>query len=220
MKKAVVFIVVIALLSNCAYSLHYYRDYKKTRPIVISPQVGETIDLEEREQFDLFHGIEDFKAATFYGIEGGGYEVEILTVNKKLVAVNRDPKGIEILRNYIDSYAEMQYSKEDFEKKWKVVDYDYLGQPITEYEVYGNKKLSYSRCCGSGLGLLGIIPVGWIALSKGSVGSNIGMDGTIFVVGIVLCGVVGMLIGSIIDKNVALKTLKTIKEARKPKVVE
>ena len=220
MKKALVFIIVIALLSNCAHNLHHYHNYKKTRPIVISTHVGETIDPDERERFGLFTGIEDFKAATFYGIEDGGYEVEILTTNKKLVAVNRDPKGIEILSNYIDSYTEMQYSKEDFEKKWKVVDYDYLGQPITEYEVYGNKKLSYSTCCGTGLGLLGIIPVGWIALSKGSVGSDIRMDDTIFVVGIALCYVVGMLIGSIIDKNVVLKTLKTIKEARKPKVVE
>jgi hypothetical protein len=220
MKKILAFIVLAALLINCGSIPRYYVGYTRSEQIVISGRVGDTIDPGEQEQFGLFPVIEDFKAATFYGIEGGGYEVEILTVNKKLVAVNRDPKGIEILRNYIESYAKMQYSKEDFEKKWKVVDYDFLGQPITEYEVYGNKKLSYSTCCGTGLGLLGIIPVGWIALSKGSVGSAMGMDDTIFVVGIVLCGVVGMLIGSIMDKNVALKTLKTIKEARKPKVVE
>jgi hypothetical protein len=222
MKKAVVFIVVIALLSNCAYSLHYYRDYKKTRPIVISPQVGETIDLEEREQFDLFHGIEDFKAATFYGIEGGGYEVEIVTANEQLIVVNRDPQAVEILQDYIERYEEIKDSREAFEEKWQVVDYDDFGLPITHVEVkkvdQGIGRIGY----GIGCGFVGIIPAGIMAFlaGGGNITQNIQDKTTAYIVFIVVMAAniaAGVGIGSNADRNYALKV---IKEARKPKVVE
>lgn len=227
MKRMVTLVVLVAWLLNCAPTLPQdkYHQYERIYPIVISTHVGETIDTEEREQFGLFPVIEDFKAATFYGIKGGGYEVEILTTNKKLVAANRDPKGIEMLRNYIDSYAKMQYSKEDFEKKWKIVDYDYLGQPITEHEIYGNKK--HNCCIGGalGCGFLGFLPVYFVAYFAGGGGLKYGVQNeTKFYITYTLVMAVviatGALTGNKISKDIALKTLKTIKEARKPRVVE
>ena len=223
MKKAVVFIVVIALLSNCAYNLHYYRDYKKTRPIVISPQVGETIDLEEREKFDLFHGIEDFKSAMFYVIPDGGYEVEIITEHSKLIAVNRDTNAIPIMRDYIDRYKEIKDSTSVFEEKWEIVDYDDMGQPITRDEVNSVKGHYYRTCCGVGGCLLGLIPSAFLGLVvAGPWRGYFLTDPThptrgwiTFFVSWTVSGLFGVLSGSALDRS---RALKAIKMGRQPRV--
>jgi hypothetical protein len=226
MKKAVVFIVVIALLSNCAYNLHHYRDYKKTRPIVISPQVGETIDLEEREKFDLFHGIEDFKSAMFYGIPDGGYEVEIITEHSKLIAVNRDTKAIPIMRNYIDRYEEIKDSTSAFEEKWEIVDYDDMGQPITRDEVNRVKGHGYRIGCCVGGCLLGLIPSAFLGLLVAGFEMNMMMypwggelehpeTGLfVFIAGLTVSAVLSALLGNKFDRSSALKAIKMGRQPR------
>jgi len=230
MKKTLAFIVLVALIVNCVSTPRYYIDYTRSEQIVISERVGDTIDPDEQERFDLFSGIEDFKTATFYGIEGGGYEVEILTTNKKLVAVNRDPKGIEILRNYIDSYAEMQYSKEDFEKKWEIVAYDALVFPITKSEVnrYSNPATSSGCGCGTAVlitGLSSLVAIG-IAMSNFNIFNGGRRPEDERAANIVLaCGIVcGIIAGILVHSKKRASNMKTalefIKEARKPRVVD
>jgi hypothetical protein len=222
MKKAVVFIVVIALLSNCAHNLHHYHNYKKTRPIVISTRVGETIDFEERKQFDLFRGIEEFKAATFYDIEDGGYEVEILTDHEKLIAVNRDSYAVEISRDYIDNYNEFGKSRESFEKKWKIVAYDDLGFPITSYEVSSVKNQSLAWACGGGCMLLGALPVAFLGmLAGGATPAGGDFDWPKGLVAIISGTAAFVALGVVIGNEISnRKALKEIKEARKPRVVD
>lgn len=220
MKKKISVVVLLALLLNCAYTPRHYIDYQKARPIVISVQVGETIDHEEREKFDLFHGIEDFKSAMFYGIPDGGYEVEIITEHSKLIAVNRDTNAIPIMRDYIDRYEEIKDSTSAFEEKLQIVDYDDMGQPITWDEV-NQAQQKYGSCIsGSLFGILGFVSGGIIVGSILSPSMEIesvayAIIGA-FIGGLVSCGI-GVRIGRTIDRNNALKV---IKEARKPRVVE
>jgi len=225
MKKTLVFIVVIALLSNCAYNLRHYRDYQKTRPIVISQQVGETIDAEEREQFDLFHGIEDFKSAMFYVIPDGGYEVEIITEHSKLVAVNRDTNAIPIMRDYLDRYEEIKDSTSAFEEKWEIVDYDDMGQPITRNEVNRVKSHDYRIGCGVVGCLLGLIPSAFLGFLVAGAEMNISPWGgelehpevgvIAFIAGLTVSTVLGALLGNKFESS---KALKAIKMGRQPRV--
>lgn len=186
--------------------------------------MGETIEIEEREQFGLFYGIDNFKAATFYGIKGGGYEVEIITEHEKLVAVNRDSLAIKILRDYIDRYEEIKESRTEFEKKWNIVDCDYLGQPITEYEVNMAESYScYAAGCVLGSGILALYPsfiLGYVAGGGDFTDFEVDNPTVVlitFVAAMATNIIIGALIGRKIDKN---KVLKTIKKARKPRVVE
>ena len=222
MKKTLAFIVLVALLVNCAHTIPHYFDYERKRPIVISERVGETIEPEEREQFDLFHGIDEFKAAIFYSISDDGYEVEILTENKRLAAVNRDSLAITVLRDYINRYEEIQGSKADFEEKWKIVDYDNLGQPITQYEVTQIRSRRF--CCSGGIsggiaGCLGggliLIPI-MVILDMNDIISEEDAEGGAFY-GMAISAVLGAWLGPKIFSNTALKA---IKESRKPRVVE
>jgi len=143
---------------SCTYTAKHYLAYERAGLITISERVGETIDPEEREQFALFDGIDDFKAAHFYSIEGGGYEVEIITEQEKLRAANMDPKAVEIMQDYIDRYEEIRSSREAFEKHWKIVDYDTLGQPITHDEIEYVNQHKYAWCCAGGTFLVSLIP--------------------------------------------------------------
>ena len=53
-----------------------------------------------------------------YWLEDGGYVFEIATDGQKFVAVNRDPKAVMILRDYISDYEEISADRTPFESKW------------------------------------------------------------------------------------------------------
>ena len=219
MKKMVVYIVVSALLSNCAHNLVHYRHYETTRPIVINVSVGETIEPEEREKYNLFKGIDNFKTAMFYDIADGGYEVRIITENKALVAVNRDSLAVMILRDYINRYEEIQDSKREFEKKWKIVDYDSLGLPITQYELNQIRKPGSGMLIGGATGCVGGFFV-FLALAEligehGEVGGGVG--DVVFFSGWALSTAAGAWLGEKIFRD---RALRAVKEAREPRVVE
>jgi hypothetical protein len=148
--------------------------------------------------------------------------VEIVTANEQLIVVNRDPQAVEILQDYIERYEEIKDSREAFEEKWQVVDYDDFGLPITHVEVkkvdQGIGRIGY----GIGCGFVGIIPAGIMAFlaGGGNITQNIQDKTTAYIVFIVVMAAniaAGVGIGSNADRNYALKV---IKEARKPKVVE
>ena len=142
MKKTLAFIVLVALIVNCVSIPRYSVAYTTSEQIVISERVGKVIDAEEREYFNLFlpeiylrPTTYRYESATLRAIDGGGYELRIAVTTGTLVVVNKDPEGIEILTDYIDNYEEIKESKEMFVEKWGIVDYDFLGLPITKYEV-------------------------------------------------------------------------------------
>ena len=223
MKKTLAFIVLVTLLVNCTHTIPHYFDYERKRPIVISKRVGETIEPDERERFGLFSGIEDFKAATFYGIKGGGYEVEILTDHERLIAVNHDPRAADMLKDYIERYEEVGSSPTEFEKKWNIADHDQLGQPITNYEINHVKGSGFA--IGLGCGCSGVASLGfayfvfWKSIGEAFEGGTYDLDWVELLVtgGSILVTIMGVLLGNHLDKKSALDM---IKEARKPRVVE
>jgi len=161
MKRLVAIVVLVSLLVNCTYSAKRYDEYRVKGPIVISERVGEVIDAEERERFGLFpkiyvHPVSyPFESATFFELEGGGFEVRIATAHGTVIAVNRDQNAVRILRDYIDNDAEIIDSREAFEKRWGIVGYDDLGQPITKSEIERVRNhLSTFACAAGGGGLV------------------------------------------------------------------
>ena len=225
MKRVVAVAVVIVFALNCTYTLKHYTNYKEVQPITISERVGEVIDAGEREQFDLFPGMTDFNSATFYEIVEGGYKVEIMAADKIFAAVNRDSQAVEILRDYIDSYEEMQGSAEAFERKWKIIDYDTLGQPITSNELRSVRRNFYSGGCAGGLWLVGLIPnlllsfvvIGGYEYSFWSGESDFPRPIPAWISFILInfgTAVTGRIIGKRLDDNTALNA---IKEARLPR---
>ncbi len=54
MKKTLAFIVLVALIVNCIYSLRQYNVYDRGEIIEISDKIGEVIDAEERTEYDVF----------------------------------------------------------------------------------------------------------------------------------------------------------------------
>ena len=147
MKCIVSLVVVVSLLVNCTFSAKGHKGYRVEGLVVVSERVGEVIDAEEREFFDLFLPeiylqpvTYRYESAAFHTIGGGGYELRISAVDDTLVVTNRDPQGIEILGDYIDNFEEVTESRQAFEDKWGIVDYDILGLPITKEELLMTKK--------------------------------------------------------------------------------
>lgn len=240
MRKRVFFIIGMVFLSGCTPSLYFsqikglyqIKGEPKGETIVISERVGSTIEPEERERFDLFKGINGFKSAMFYEMPGGGYEAVILTENQKLAALNRDSLAIPILRDYINRYEEIKPSRVEFEKKWGIVDYDVLGQPITQWEVNHVNRGLYTTGCGTACCLLGIIPNAILGYIIGVMFSpayltyrcgaffpepNATVFWLVFISGNVLSTGIGVLCGDKLDKGYAIQA---IKRARRPKVIE
>ncbi len=212
---------MITILLSCAYDMRLggYFDYERKNPFIISIDVGEVLDREEQTKYNLFSGITDFESATFYEIEGGGYEVEIIAGHERLVAVNRDPHGLEILRDYIDRYDELQEFRAEFEEDWGILDYDDLGQSITKDEVTHVKGSHYAVGCGGCCLSLGGFTL-YFLYSLARVMSdddNINYGAFYELMAMVVAGTAGSAsIGNRFDK---VNALKRIKEARKPKVV-
>lgn len=220
MKKTVAFIAVIALLSCwCAPHFHY-PDYDRRGPIVISEQVGVTIDASERDKFDLFQGVDGFKEAQLYSVLAGGYEVEIITENQKLIGVNGGPQAVVILRDYIDRYNEIEVSKVEFEEKWKIADYDDLGQPITMDEVKRRRR-GTSACLAGGASGFFAGSIAGFAIGSIDVRHDVDVWDFSPIIGCLIGGSSGCLMGAglgyLIDGN---KAMKVIKEARKLTVVD
>lgn len=218
MKRLVAVVLLSSFAMTCApvSSQYIYRHRERGRTVTISHRVGETIDVAEREQFGLFHGIEGFETAKFYAIGNGGYEVEITTTEKILLAANCDSLAIVILRDHINRFEEIAKAQEEFENQWQIVDYDDLGQPITKHEL--------NRYKGAVRGMFGIGCCLGGGLIGGLVGFNIarGQDSDMSIVlgalgGFLLSGPVGVLVGNKIERGIVLAR---ILEARKPMVVE
>ena len=231
MKRMVAAVALFALLLNCTYTLPHYHEFDRGNRIVISDGVGDAMDLLEVKRYGLFPLVEDFQSAIFYEIEGGGYEVTILTEDRVFTAVNRDPRALDILRDHIDNHEAFRDSMEAYEEKWSIVDYDVLGFAITKTEIDANTDPRASLGCALGSGLLfGVALLGvsiLIELSNLELDLTPGVqqdddsgDAWIIVPAICLGIVAG--VGTYIrhrenDREIALKK---IQQERKPRIVE
>ncbi len=142
MKRFVSIMVLYSCLQNCTFVPKHDIQYDIKRGVTVSERVGDTIDSEEREHFGLFLPeiyvrpmTYKFESAAIYAIPGSGYELRLSAASKTILVVNKDPRGIDILTDYIDNYESVVESRENFEKKWGVVGYDNLGLFITTSEL-------------------------------------------------------------------------------------
>jgi hypothetical protein len=100
------------------------------RVIVISPQVGETIDREERDRYGLFPASQDFYSAQILKYLDGSYMAEITEEYsgvKKVRALPIDPPTLDRLRNRIDNFDELSSA----EKKEIRARYENIREAIT-----------------------------------------------------------------------------------------
>jgi hypothetical protein len=224
-KCVVAISIQLVLLANCAptFSTLKYHEYEREHEITFSRSVGKSIDAEQRAHFGLFVNVEGFESASFYSIDGGGYEVVIKTTEGTFVAVNRDSIAVRVLRDYINTYDTDVSWVKAFEKKWAVVAYDDLGFPITSHEVNSEKNRSLRCIFGAGCGLLSVTPAIFLGMLMGGLTPTGGdLDKPEVAVFIAVSGIAasvaaGAAIGNKISSH---RALKAIKEARKPRVLK
>jgi len=232
MKRIVTFVVLLALIySQCAP--RQYTGYRRIgEPIIISARIGEIIDLEECNNYDLFQGIDDFQSATFYSIQGGGLVAEIQTSSNKLVAVNHDSHMHMILKEYVENHEWVQNNRDLFERKWKIEDYDVIGFPITKHEVAAISNPSASLGCalGSAAVIFGVFSIVSLFTLIGSTAywwidpareqQLVKEARTVFIVGAVAAVGTGGLVGAITSAQNRRRAVEIIKESRVPRIVE
>ena len=105
---ALVFISIILLSSEqlCAQK-------EEGEIIVLSERVGEVIDLEERNRFNLFSAVNNFRSAILLKLQDGSYAfkityVEETTGEEKIKWMAQTELEILTIREYIDHYKETQ----------------------------------------------------------------------------------------------------------------
>ena len=190
MKRSVEVAILLCYVMYCVpYAGKREPAHIRQNPIVVSERVGDVIDSEEREYFNLFHPEIYIRPLTYQYISAtvtpkynGGYAVHISTTQGILYIENRDPHGLEIFADYIDNYETIGETREIFEEKWDIIDYDDMYLPITKHErdnvsheiaagqmaLQGPSNIGIGGCIGLGVG--GILSYGLIkALSLGSV---------------------------------------------------
>ena len=226
MRRSVTCIVIVTLFySQCAP--RRYAGYRRIDvPIVISDVVGEVVDAEERSKYDLFKGVDDFEQARFYAIEEGGLCTEIQTAHYTMVSVIREPQMRTILKQYIEEYEWIETSKELFERKYDIVDYDMLGFPITRAEVSRFSNLLMNCGCvlasaGTVAGIFWLAGVGvlWSSIFSPNWEEEEEKAENLFIIGTgagILAGVLAGLLTGAFDKN---RGVNIIKESRMPSVV-
>jgi hypothetical protein len=209
MRRMLIMVTVFSLLINCSYSLQKYRGYERGDIITLHESVGEFIDIEERQQYDLFPGVQGFQEARFYNIPNSGCEIRLMTdlgdFRAEFKVTSRDPLTVDILSEYINTCEEFSFSKKDFERNWHILDYDSIGLPITEIEVNYVKRKNFRYIWGG----VGLVAGGFFGYS------------IIAWPGVVIGSVAGWIAGwKTVGKKFDVKeAIKAIKRARQPLLV-
>ena len=134
MKCRVAVVIVVACILNCGIRSSRKGIKRYEKPVFINEHVGDHIDNIERQKYMLFPNIDGFIEAVVYE-HPPGWMWEIVTEEERLVALNEDPEALLILMDYVERHEEIVESRLEFERTWNIVDYDILGQPITQKEV-------------------------------------------------------------------------------------
>lgn len=146
--KKYIFVFLTIVIANCTYSVKNIKDYEKKEFIILSEEIGEVLDIEEREHYGLLSGIDNFREARIYGQPDSSFALEITTKKNKLIAYYQNPLIIGILIEYIQKFDSIPDTWEMLERKWKILDYDDLGLPITADDI--NRYKNHFSCCISG----------------------------------------------------------------------
>lgn len=227
MKRIVAVVLLVVIVLNCAPVLPpmEYPIIKRERPIVVSERVGDVIDAEERDQFGLFAAVEGFQEARFYGFKEGGYALEITTTEAKLVSVNSWSSAVLLMKDYIDNYERFESYPDSFAIKWKIRSYDDLGIPITKYEADRMVSMGRSVSCGCTGGLVAGLAAGAFGIAavqdyEGDMGGGIGLMMGAVALTVIVGGIAGCVTGFGVYQSDKGRAVQTIKEMRKPRIVE
>ena len=113
-QKLVIFVIlliIILLLSN-----RLLAQEQEGEIVIISERVGEVIDLEERNKFNLFRFVEGFQSATLFKLPDSSYVwkityIDSTTGEQKIRQVSHAEIEIKELGEYIDHFEEIQAGK-------------------------------------------------------------------------------------------------------------
>jgi hypothetical protein len=117
-------IVSIALMVIELSPLPVARAEEKEEVIVVSILVGEEIDREERERYELFPQFEGFTSAVFLKLHDGSYVVEVTYIEEgeeKIERIIQTKTAIESLKYYIENYDILKPRLSEIEIKEKEV---------------------------------------------------------------------------------------------------
>ena len=230
MRRVVAVVILVVLVFNCAPTLPQvdYSVVTREEPIVVSWRVGDVIDAEEREQYGLFPTVEGFQEAQFYRFREGGYALEITAEKEKLMSVNSWPSAVPLMKDYIDNYEEYEGSPESFAIKWKILNYDDLGVPITKFEIERVVSIGRAVSCGCigglvvGLGaaLFGAAEAEDYSTSGGEMGGGIGIMGGAVILAVIATGLAGCVTGFAVYRMDEKNAVEKIREMRRPRIVE
>lgn len=224
MRRIIAIAAISALISGCTYSLSHYRVYSRGEIIDLGDAIGEAIDAEERDAYDLFPYVAGFEEARIYAIPDGGYEVVMVTDHGEYVAVNRDLRAQQLLKDYFSRYGTPHYSRHDFERRWHIAGYDVLGFPITDAEISRNMKpwclMGGTLGCGVASFGISLAIVAMAALSEIS-SQDAGENDELYWASVIGGTVAGMFTGALVGRAIEKqRVLNAIKEARKPRVIK
>lgn len=227
MKRIVAIVVLVIVVLNCAFKqrLVPYKKGERLYPIVVSDRVGDVVNSEERDQFGLFLAVEGFREARFYSIGEHGYEPGIVTDTEILVSANHDRGAVIILWEYIDTNAEIERDRTTWESRWRVIDYDALGLPITASEIAVVKQLSRRQAFGGGITCCLVTSLSGAALGVLIAATLLDASNEESYYPIYAVGA-GVLAGLVAGVTKSMKKLsdddavELIKESRRPRVVE
>jgi hypothetical protein len=108
--------------------------------IVISEEVGEVIDAEERERFGLWPEIEGFRSVRFLKLQDGSYVAEVTYEEDGLERTDRTPQSesaITSLKNYIEKVSKGEITHIEVEGKKKTVGKYTKGEMVIVSEKIG-----------------------------------------------------------------------------------
>lgn len=214
MRRSLIPLLVLLFL-QCSYSTKHNVRYAETESIPINSIVGDSIDSEEREVYNLFLGVEEFVYAKLYALGTGGYETRIHTTHGALKTAMADTSGIAMLKDYLAHYEEIKMNRARYEKRWSIVAYDGLGQPITKSEIEKVGKPA-EAVCGVGGCCLGLGIGGYVGYKKWQPEGD--AYNVVTVCFVAPCGLAGAWAGAQIGKRIdRLQAIREIREARKPR---
>ena len=217
MKRVVAVIIVVVWIVNCGIRLGRKGIEPSGKPVFINEDVGDHIDNIERQKYMLFPNIDGFIEAVVYE-HPPGWMWEIVTEEERLVALNEDPEAVLILMDYIERHEEIVDSRLEFERTWNIVDYDILGQPITQKEVdrvvIKRRSMLYLRGCGGGSLLGGSLG---FFLTLSSAIRDLDVKEHAIIIGAAVGAVAGVVTAQLLNRSAAIRR---IKEGRKPRVLK
>jgi hypothetical protein len=221
------------IINCCTFGGQHHTVIAEPSPIIINDIIGDEFDLDERDRYGIFLNINDFLCAEFYNRPSPEkcYKIVITTQYTQYVAMNNEPLTMSMLRDYIAHYDSISVFQSSFEEKWKIVDYDTLGLPITQAEISAVSSIK-GACLGTsaGLGMLAGCIIG-LQLSAEDRDTYYGGDWDVggmqdqfraaligASIGTVAGTLAGVIMTKVIEDQKRPESLRKIKEMRKPKM--